>query len=101
MRLNPVLIKNARARWLVYLVALADWSARDGMANNRGTREITDTLAGQLIMLRYDRLGRSLTATHEQGDALPMVTLYWFAWAAFHPDTDVWRAPQGALTKGH
>ena len=53
---------------------------------------IRDTLGGKNIMVKYDRQHRTAVATDENGDILPTITGYWFAWYAFHPDTEVYRA---------
>jgi hypothetical protein len=50
---------------------------------------VTDTLGGQQIIVTL----REGTATAMQGDSLlEAIELYWFAWAAFHPHTSVWRS---------
>ena len=50
-----------------------------------------------------DRVGnRELTLTRDKGgvhiqDAdgndVPVVRAFWFAWQAFHPETEIWQAP--------
>ncbi|MGQ9667050.1 MAG: DUF3179 domain-containing protein [Anaerolineae bacterium] len=55
---------------------------------------ITDTLAGQVLHIRHDARHGSARAYDANGRPLPGVTLYWFAWYAFHPETEVWRAPR-------
>lgn len=57
----------------------------------------SDELVGRVVELRLD--GASASA-HASGRLLPAVSVYWFAWAAFHPDTSVWRAPQAAAASG-
>ncbi len=54
---------------------------------------VRDTLAGQPVEVRFDALARSAVATDGDGGLLPAVTAYWFAWIAFHPDTEVFTAP--------
>lgn len=48
-----------------------------------------DTLAGRRVEIRYDRVHRSAEAFDGGGRALPSVSAYWFAWVAFHPQTDL------------
>jgi hypothetical protein len=49
---------------------------------------VEDTLAGRAFVLRWDGTGASVAAA---GPAPPVaVEVFWFAWAAFSPDTDVW-----------
>ncbi len=55
------------------------------------TSSLQDRLAGQSIEVRFDaanRLGRVFDA---QGSELAVTISYWFAWLAFHPDTEVFK----------
>jgi hypothetical protein len=54
--------------------------------------DVHDTLSGREIVVKYDRRNQSATAAFVNGDSLPAVTAFWFAWYAFHPDTGVYRA---------
>lgn len=52
-----------------------------------------DQFAGRGLTVEFDaanRTGRVLDANHEE---IPTVIAFWFAWAAFHPDTAVFTAP--------
>ncbi len=60
------------------------------LAKTSGT--LQDRLAGQEIQVRFDAQHRSATAVAASGETLPGVTAYWFAWYAFHPDTEVYHA---------
>lgn len=48
---------------------------------------INDELAGQEVTIEWDSDLGSAKATAQE--PLVVETLFWFAWAAFHPDTDV------------
>lgn len=50
---------------------------------------IRDTVGGTDVRISYDAEARSAVATDAEGSALPATTLYWFAWYAFHPQTDI------------
>ena len=54
--------------------------------------EVVDDFAGQRLRIRFDRASQSARALDSAGHQLPAVTGYWFAWYAFHPDTEVYRA---------
>ena len=54
--------------------------------------DVHDTVSGREIIVTYDRRNRAATAAFVDGDRLPAVTAFWFAWYAFHPDTGVYRA---------
>lgn len=55
--------------------------------------ELADTVGGQRLRVRYDARHRSAEAFDEQGRPLAGIMAYWFAWVAFHPQTEVLRAP--------
>ncbi len=53
---------------------------------------IKDTLAGQAVKVYYDprhRTGRVVGADRAE---IPTVIAFWFAWSAFHPETEVFQA---------
>lgn len=52
---------------------------------------VKDELAGQSIQVRYNPTHQSAEVFDANGYALPGVTLFWFAWYAFHPETEVYR----------
>ena len=58
----------------------------------QGLPSFEDEFAGQRIRIEWvesEDTGRILT---QDGTELPSVLAYWFAWYAFHPDTQVFRA---------
>ena len=57
-----------------------------------GSGEIKDVLAGKTIHVRYNHQHRSAEVFDTKGNALPGITLFWFAWYAFHPETEIYRA---------
>lgn len=54
---------------------------------------VRDTLGGQKITVKYDRRHRTAVAITDNGDVLPTITAYWFAWYAFYPMTEIYQAP--------
>lgn len=50
---------------------------------------LCDQVGGQTIIVRYDPKNRSAIVTDAQGVAVPSVQAYWFAWAAFYPETEL------------
>ena len=53
----------------------------------------TDTVNGQLLTVRYDKKHKSAAAFNQLGRQLSGVRTFWFAWYAFHPQTQVYVAP--------
>jgi hypothetical protein len=62
---------------------------------SRTDGEVQDRIAGQPVIIRFDRLNQSARAFDARGNQLAAMTGFWFAWYAFHPGTEVFRAPRG------
>jgi hypothetical protein len=54
---------------------------------NAGT--LQDRFAGRPVHIRYHAGHRTAEAFDAEGRPLPSVTAYWFAWVAFHPQTEL------------
>ncbi len=52
---------------------------------------IEDTVGNKHIVIRYDAESRHPEITGAQGEQLPSVMVFWFAWQAFYPRTELWR----------
>jgi hypothetical protein len=61
------------------------------LAKQRQTR-FNDVFAGQTLTIDYNAASQSAVIYDAQHRPLPATTLFWFAWYAFHPDTEVFRA---------
>jgi len=53
---------------------------------------VKDTLNGKAVLVSYDELSNSARAYDENGQELTGLIAFWFAWHAFHPETEVFRA---------
>jgi len=51
--------------------------------------DFTDTVNGRQLLIRYNSEHRTGTILDQQGNELPGVATYWFAWYAFHPETEI------------
>ena len=60
---------------------------------------LRDRVEGQDLEIRYSREHRSAEAFDGSGQPIPSVMAFWFAWFAFHPQTQV-LATTGAATQG-
>ncbi len=58
-----------------------------------GKKSIKDQLNGKELEIRYDAESKSAEIFDAEGNQLPAVTNFWFAWFAFNPDTLIYRAP--------
>ncbi|CAA0096204.1 Uncharacterised protein [Halioglobus japonicus] len=54
--------------------------------------KVMDTFAGQPVVIRYDAAQSTASAHDADGNLLPAVRAYWFAWYGFYPDTEVYKA---------
>lgn len=52
---------------------------------------ITDTVGGQQIKVHYEADKQAVRITNTNGDLLPSVVAFWFAWQAFYPQTTLWQ----------
>ena len=43
------------------------------------------------VSLKFDPASRLATAADSKGNELPTVTVFWFAWQAFYPQTTLWK----------
>lgn len=64
---------------------------------NEGEMITEDNFNGQAIRIEYRPEAQTAYVTDGDGRELTTVTAYWFAWAAFHPDT----ALHGVLPEGY
>lgn len=58
---------------------------------SKGKGLVLDRFAQRQVRVRFDRQHQSARIEDEAGNPLPAVVAYWFAWYAFHPDTDIYR----------
>ena len=69
---------------------VADGKARaylDSLVSKAGG-EVGDRFQGKRIVIRYDR--EAAVFTWEAPEDVQVTEAYWFAWKAFHPDTEIW-----------
>lgn len=55
-----------------------------------------DEVSGRRISVHFDASNRTGRVLDESGNEIPTVIAYWFAWTAFHPDTEVFEASRNA-----
>ncbi len=60
----------------------------------KGTGALMDIVAGRQVTVRFDAVHRTGQVFDASGRMIPSLTAYWFAWYAFHPDTEVYQAKQ-------
>lgn len=55
---------------------------------------VKETFNGKALKIDYDAANQSARIFDKNGNELPSITGYWFAWYAFHPETFVFKAPE-------
>lgn len=60
--------------------------------DKQGKQRFSDSLNGTTFNFDWDSDNRSITITDSAGKAVAGVQGFWFAWFAFHPDTEVYKA---------
>ncbi len=58
----------------------------------KGEEAFIDYFQGRKLLIRYDAGSRSASIYDERGVLMPAVTAFWFAWYAFHPESDLYVA---------
>ncbi len=58
-----------------------------------GRTTFLDTLGEMAFMVHWDTSSQTAYLTDKKGKHLPAVQGFWFAWFAFHPNTEVFKAP--------
>jgi len=60
--------------------------------DKQGKRRFSDSVNGRSFNFDWDSENRSITITDNAGKAVAGIQGFWFAWFAFHPDTQVFKA---------
>lgn len=60
--------------------------------DKQGKSRFSDTLNGTRFYFDWDSANRSISITDAAGNLIAGIQGYWFAWFAFHPDTQVFKA---------
>lgn len=63
-----------------------------GQNHASSTQTLTDSINGKNYSIRYDAEHRTAQLKNSAEEVIPTVIVYWFAWIAFHPKTDVFVA---------
>lgn len=59
------------------------------LSKTNGT--VLDMIGATNVTITYNHKHNNALLTDDSGSPLPGTTLYWFAWSAFHPDSEVYK----------
>jgi hypothetical protein len=55
---------------------------------------LSDQVGGRSIRIQFNQQSRSASVLDADGKPIPSIMAFWFAWYAFHPDTQVFKGPE-------
>lgn len=61
---------------------------------SRNNQPLNEIINNKNYTLEFDSTNRTGRVWDSNGDEVPTVIVYWFAWTAFYPDTEVFSAPE-------
>ncbi|MDP2645765.1 MAG: DUF3179 domain-containing (seleno)protein [Desulfobacterales bacterium] len=76
--------------WVIGVII--DGKAKAYPVNDLPTnRAIEDNVGSKQIIVRYDADKRNPQIVSPAGEQIPSVMVFWFAWQAFYPKTELWK----------
>ncbi|TAM08548.1 MAG: DUF3179 domain-containing protein [Paraburkholderia sp.] len=81
--------------WVLGVAANGEYKAYPFSELARAGAVVHDHVGGQLLEIRFDPVARSAQA-FSAGKPYPGQMAYWFAWFAFHPNTEVFQVSRPA-----
>lgn len=82
--------KSLQIKTVVYGIELDGHSKAYPESTFDQNPKITDTINGVEITLQKESDGE-ITVTTQTGETITPIRLFWFAWASFHPDTELYK----------
>ena len=58
----------------------------------KGASSFDDEFAGEEFSVEFDAKHRTARVVNADGSEIPTIMAFWFAWYAFHPETDIFEA---------
>ncbi len=59
---------------------------------SKGPPSFMDEFQGQTFEVQFDKRNDTARVVGEDGEEWPTLISFWFAWYAFHPDTEIYTA---------
>ena len=61
----------------------------------KSEKPVQDTVGGKKITIHFDERSQTATVRDDKGIEAASVVGFWFAWHAFHPDTEIYSSGEG------
>jgi hypothetical protein len=91
----PVAEENSRYRRKSLVLGLeidGHFKAYPFSELSKSPREFMDEFQGHTFEVQYDDKNNTASIVGENGDEWPILISFWFAWYAFHPNTEIFTA---------
>jgi hypothetical protein len=59
---------------------------------NKSPKRFTDEFKARKFEVQYDKKNNTARIVGDNGDDMPILIAYWFAWHAFHPESEIYTA---------
>ncbi|MFK5984327.1 MAG: DUF3179 domain-containing protein [Pseudomonadota bacterium] len=79
----------AKKTWVIGII-INNKSKAYAVNKFTGNKKITDKLGGKEIIISYDVSSNQPYITDSKGESVAFVMVYWFAWQAFYPQSQLW-----------
>jgi len=77
--------------WIVGVVINSQAKAYSFESLKREEAGVKDTIGEEKITIHYDKKSESAVVKNNDGEIIPSVQAYWFAWRAFYPRTELYK----------
>ena len=78
--------------WVIGITIKGESKAYPFSELAKGSKVIKDQINGKAIQVHYNDESKTAFITDKQGKPIPSIVGFWFAWYAFHPDTQIFQA---------
>ena len=78
--------------WVIGVII--DGKAKAYPVSDLPSDPIQDRVGSKKIVVRYDAEKRYAQVTGPEDEQIPSVLVFWFAWQAFYPKTDLWKSSE-------
>ncbi len=85
--------KSLQVKTVVYGVEVGGEARAYTEEDLKSLRTIEDELGGVKIGLEREESGEVKVTNLETSEVITPIRLFWFAWAAFHPETEIYQSP--------
>ncbi len=60
----------------------------------KGIQTLKDAVGGNSIVIRWDEKNKTAVVEDADGNPVPYIVSFWYAWYNFHPDTGIYKSEE-------